>query len=188
MQIYNYLLGFPHRPQCAFIYRRAQREFWTCDSQHIRNLCREPLEQGKWNGILLRFMTLLITFIVNVLASLHEASTRDKIRVPAAIIATRLHHIRIIQYMICMEMIRVNLKVIGARAIRAGILQGAIKQCLAEIRSIHHVTLRMNDYMNDEFGYSQLQVVVFCYFIPLTDLNWTYMSFYYRDVSNKIST
>lgn len=171
----------------ALANRRAQRAFWTYDSVHQRELHREPLKGRKWNGILLKVVILLITFIVNVSVSLQGTSIGFKVRTMPAVIATRMYHIRIIQYMICMEVMRENIRVMRTRAIEAGMLQGVEKQCLVDIRSKHRAILHMADCLNDAFGYSQFQLVVLCYFIPLTDLNWTYISYHLQDFLEKTS-
>lgn len=122
----------------------------------------------------MKLVILLITFIVNVSVSLKGTSVGFKVRTIPAVIATRMYHIRIIQYMICMEVIRQHIQVMQTRASGAGMLQAVEKQCFVDIRSIHRAILHMADCLNVAFGYSQFQLVVLCYFIPLTDLNWTY--------------
>lgn len=89
--------------------------------------------------------------------------------------------------MIHMEIVRVNVKSMQMRAIEAAILQGAAGHALAEIRIIYHMTFEMVDCLNDVFGYSQFETLLFCYFLPLTDLNWAYMSYQRQAPMDRIS-
>lgn len=167
-------------------HRHIQRRFWT-HFQQIQKFSDIPTHQYRWNQIFAKFIVFFFVFLVNAYSMVREMPTLFQLQIGSAVIAMRMYHIRIFHYMICSEIVRVNVKCMETRAIEAVILRGAAGRAVAEIRVIHHLTTKMIVCMNDAFGYSQLDTLLFSFFLPLTDLNWAYMRYHNLAPIDKIS-
>lgn len=166
----------------AFVHRSDQRKLWA-----YAQVASGALHIHRWKRILFIFSKLLIIFIVHGLSTTWAYSYTYKAQVLIPMILMRMYHIRIIQYMIAMELVCVNIKHMKWRATEAIVLRGTVKESLKGVRDIHGITLNMVDCLNDIFGYSQFQVVVFCFFVLVTDYNWAYLNFIRQIPSERTS-
>lgn len=165
----------------GIIHRREQRIFWKY-FQKFRDLSENNLY--KWNSPIIMITSLSIIFLLHMLLSVWDQSSKDQVIIITAVVVTRIYHIRIIQYVTYMEIVRANIEMMRLRTIEATVLRGVVKELLKEVRVIHQMTIVMVDCFNTIFGYSQFEVVLFCFFLLLTDLNWGYLNFNTTDWIN----
>lgn len=159
----------------AFTHRRVQRRFWTHVQQFYRSLSVSS-NQCKWKRIILKILMLLIAFTLNGLAVTWRLSRTSTAQIWTAIIATRMYQVRIMQYMIYMEIVRGNIKRMRTQMTQINNFPTKTKQTLKKIRTIHEMMWHMVNCLNEIFGYSQVLVVLLCYFLALTNLDWMYIA------------
>lgn len=157
----------------AVFHRRNQRAFWTHFQYLIDCFGIEP-HFYEYDKVLLKGGHLLILTVTHATISVWDLSAEDKLVFVTVLVAIRVYSIRILQYVIYMEIIRGNLKTMQMHAIEATVLCGTVKESLRKIRCLYSITHDMVDCLNGIFGYSQFQVVLFSYFVLLVDFNWVY--------------
>lgn len=170
----------------AFVHRGDQRRLWAY-ARVASELLHIQSDGYEWNRIVFIFMGLLLVFVVHGLTTTWAQSYTYKVQVLIPMILIRMYHIRIVQFMVAMELVWVNVKQMKGRAMEAVILRGTVKDSLKSVRDIHGMTLRMVDCLNDIFGYSQFAIVMFCFFVLLTDYNWAYLNFIRQIPSERTS-
>lgn len=174
LQVYGGLLTYSIIVIDAIIYRRKHSKFWL-QFQECFTLFKLHQTYYKWNQIILQFVVLFVIFCINVSIALTIISIDDMIELVAVFIVVRMYHIRIIQYVIYVEIIRGNIKMIYLRIIELAVSRGKEIEFLKEIRGIYLNTFDMVDGLNESFGVSQCAVVSFCFFLLLSDTNWSYL-------------
>lgn len=176
IQVYGGLFTYFLAVIDVITFRRQHRIFWI-QFQKSHTLFGQHQTYYKWNQIIFKFIVLFVLYCVNLYLTLTEIPSEYMIETFVVIIVIRVCHIRIIQYLIYVEIIRTNIKEMQLKAIEATILLGVVKELLKEVRAIHQMTIIMVDCLHTIFGYSQFAVVLFCFFQVLTDLNSLYLGF-----------
>lgn len=159
----------------SFIKRNAQRTFWQRNAWHDHHI------RCQWEQNLLKFYWCLIVLVVYLVLLSFRVQGEMIVFVVTVTVLTRLYQCRIFYYSIYMEVIRVRLKVIHMYAVAASVLVRVPEGCLKSIRQTYRRTFKSVNCMNEIFGYSQLTVLSYSFFVLLTDCNWCYTHFDLRN-------
>lgn len=153
----------------SFVIRRLQREFWH---KKKKKYCQALIE---WHSFLYKILChisvlsvyVILLFVIFDLEQLTFAIT--------VTVLVRVYQMRIAYYLVYMEVVRIHLKITHVYAKEASILLAAASNGF--IRHIYQETSDMVFCMNQIFGYSQFVVVLYSFFLLLTDFNLYYVSF-----------
>lgn len=155
----------------SFIKRSSQRAFWqriTTNDHHVEN---------EWRSNLLKFGCCLFILIGYLVQLSLDVDSKCIVFVLTVTVLTRMYQFRIFYHSIYMEVIRIHLKVIHMYAVAASVLVKVPEGYLKSIRLTYRRTFKSVNCMNEIFGYSQLFVVSYSFFLVLTDCNWCYTRF-----------
>lgn len=174
MQVYGGLFSYSMILLHSAIYRREHRLFWTLFQEFHTQFGQQPTYYN-WNQTIIKFIVLFFIFSINVYIAVLEYPNDYIIELLAIFVVVRIYHIRIIQYLIYMDIIVGNVKMLHLKTIEATVSRGPSKEFLKDIRDIHKKTFDMVDCLNEAFGVSQFVVLLVFFFLHLTDLNWDYL-------------
>lgn len=167
----------------SFLNRHTQCSFWS----HIH--LNDAGMQNKCYMVLLKFgypVAVLSThFVMNALFS---EMPREAIVLSLTVtVLVRIYLLRILYYAIHLETIRIKLESIHVQAAKVSDSTSISVGCLTVIRRSYEQLFNMVFSVNEIFGYSQLTLVAYCFFLLFVDFNWYHVGFVQAQKTSKCS-
>lgn len=170
IQYFGALLTFYVEFFESLLTRHLSRAFWKKNEANDCRACH------KWSSYLIKFWLHLLLLIMYLLFVFLETEPEARVLTTTITTLMRFYQFRIFHYLTHIRVIRNNITTIHMHAKEASIFLGASSiGYLKHIRHLYRNTFEMVNYLNEMFGYSQFTLVLYCYFLLLTECNWYYI-------------
>lgn len=156
--------------------RRAHRNFWRLLVQIDEQYCTRL-------NLRFRIYTLKMAefvFVVNLLGllSIYDVrSTQTLFTYILFMVLTRWFHFRVFYYLFCLEIVHFQMTNIEQELIRLQSQQWSDSHRLKRIREHLSLVHRMTCNLNEIFGWSNVAVILSCFYYLLNTVNWIFITF-----------
>lgn len=170
----------------SIFYRREHRQFWLA-LQHIYNnrFCHHEMQL---RGFLFKFIAYMTIMDTAFLTNFALQGGGGIIDYAAYLILNHIGEIRMFYYVLCTEVLCFQLKMIAKelKLIRVKPNNENTAQQLNRIREYYQHVYRMAMALNSIFGWSNVALILYGFYKPMTEFNWWYAHFHEISVEQNI--